>query len=377
MQANCCKEGAMARIVTSTTLTNAEPATFRINVPEQGFDQSFRLDEIGKFFDAELSFFQTLSGPLSEATAWEGRTYQTQHIHQAISRDLSQWRHLAENGQLKGLEDYVELARNLQLVVGQGVIGRRIDGLLAAGKKADAKWTFFMFAPRWTSGPLDELLTPFRTGVVGHPMFRGYANVIDAAQAVAIAELARQRSEATSEKFQKFYEEKSALIERLEELFRKKLPIEAPADFWLDLANEKRRQWHIWLAVFVAAAVGPIFLTIHFWAAVSPELAKLTTAGNGWSLAGVAALTIPAVLYGWVLKNLSRILIQTMNLADDAGHRRALAITWLGLVAEKKLAPSDEDRVLVLNALFRPVPPHAQDDGPPAGLFELIRARGN
>jgi len=92
-------------------------------------------------------------------------------------------------------------------------------------------------------------------------------------------------------------------------------------------------------------------------------------------LAGVAAVTIPALLYAWLLKNVGRVFIQNLSLADDAAHRRALVLTYLGLAENPKLEIKDQERALILNALFRPVPPHTGDDGPPSGLLELIKGK--
>src|SRR5882757_5918605 len=69
----------------------------------------------------------------------------------------------------------------------------------------------------------------------------------------------------------------------------------------------------------------------------------------------------------------SFIFIQNLNLADDAAHRRSLALTYMGLLQNEKHPASDQDRAIILNALFRPIPPQTNDEGPPAGLIELIR----
>jgi hypothetical protein len=93
------------------------------------------------------------------------------------------------------------------------------------------------------------------------------------------------------------------------------------------------------------------------------------------SLGGIAAITIPAIFYAWLLKNLSRLFIQSHNLADDAAHRRALAMTYLGLADNQHLSVSEQERALILNALFRPIPQHGVDEGPPSGLLDLIRSK--
>jgi hypothetical protein len=82
---------------------------------------------------------------------------------------------------------------------------------------------------------------------------------------------------------------------------------------------------------------------------------------------------VPALFYAWLLKNISRVFIQNLNLADDADHRRSLALTYMGLLQDEKRPTTDQDRAIVLNALFRPIPPHTGDEGPPSGLIELIK----
>ena len=94
---------------------------------------------------------------------------------------------------------------------------------------------------------------------------------------------------------------------------------------------------------------------------------------GGFSISGLAVITVPALFYAWLLKNISRVFIQNLNLADDADHRRSLALTYMGLLQDEKRPTTDQDRAIVLNALFRPIPPHTGDEGPPAGLIELIK----
>jgi hypothetical protein len=124
--------------------------------------------------------------------------------------------------------------------------------------------------------------------------------------------------------------------------------------------------------VFTVLVVAPLGVVIWKWDIFSGAIGHLASGGT-FSLSSVAAVTIPALLYAWLLKNVSRMFIHNLNLADDAAHRKSLAITYLGLSANPKLSISDADRALVLNALFRPTPSQSLDEGPPSGLLELIR----
>jgi hypothetical protein len=114
-------------------------------------------------------------------------------------------------------------------------------------------------------------------------------------------------------------------------------------------------------------------MALIFWTPISSAIIQVTSANGGTSLGGVAAITAPIILYGWLLKNLSRLFIQRMTLADEAEHRRLLTMTYLGLAKEPHLNMTDNDRALILNALFRPIPPYGSEDGPPVGLIDLIR----
>jgi hypothetical protein len=66
---------------------------------------------------------------------------------------------------------------------------------------------------------------------------------------------------------------------------------------------------------------------------------KITGASNsGFSISGLAVISVPALLYAWLLRNISRVFIQNLNLADDADHRRSLALTYMGLLQDDKRA---------------------------------------
>jgi Family of unknown function (DUF6161) len=156
------------------------------------------------------------------------------------------------------------------------------------------------------------------------------------------------------------------------------LILEEPARFWENTAISKTRLWQAWLLIFAALVILPVGVGLYKWDVFAEAVSRITSPNSSaFSLAGLAAITVPALFYAWLLKNVSRVFIQNLNLADDASHRRALAITYLGLSENPKLSISDADRALVLNALFRPIPPHSTDEGPPSGLMDLIRGKSS
>jgi hypothetical protein len=90
-------------------------------------------------------------------------------------------------------------------------------------------------------------------------------------------------------------------------------------------------------------------------------------------IAGVAAISIPALLCAWLLKNVSRVFVQNLSFADDATYRHGLTVTYLRLAANPNLQLDAGDRTLTLNPLFRPGPNQTGEEGPPTGLVDLIK----
>lgn len=351
----------------------ADIATFRIEIPEQGFDETYQPDEISQFFTAEQSYLSSISGLLRENVQWESRSYEGSNIFNTATHELREIKRHWDATDTKPLEAYVAAARRLEVVVGQGTIGKRVIDLVEANRKEDAKWLYYTFSSKWAGQQLNAILSPIRGALLGHPAFAAYGDVVSATQAAKVARESRNAADASAKRLETFIADKSKVIADLEELFRKKIPVEESAVYWKTAADNAFWQWAAWLGVFAVLTLAPIVVMLWNWDPIAAAVTRITSSNGGISLGGVAAITVPALLYGWLLKNISRMFIHRMALADDAAHRRVLTMTYLGLAKEPRLAITDNDRALILNALFRPIPPHSADDGPPAGLIDLIK----
>jgi hypothetical protein len=214
----------------------------------------------------------------------------------------------------------------------------------------------------------------FRAVAFANPANFGFDDLVTASRAVERSAEAESKSNDSSRKLGDFINEKTALIADLEDLYRKRLTIQEPALSWKIIAAEKTKAWRTWLVSFGFAAVMPAVVAFFDWQSISSAVTKITAASNGgFSISGLAVISIPALFYAWFLKNVSRLFIQNLTLADDADHRRSLALTYMGLLQDDKHPPSDQDRAIILNALFRPIATQTGDEGPPAGLIELIK----
>jgi hypothetical protein len=360
----------------------SDAVTFRIEVPEQGFDQTYQGDEVRDFFEAERKFIHGLSPALQQQVQWGNTAYSAPGAYQVALQELASIQKEVEKGTSEKFDDYIASARRLELIIGQGVLGKRITELMSDRKANEAAWTFYIFSSKWIhrtdsdSSPLDRLLSPIRAGVIGNPMFAAFRDVAAVTRALNAVEEARRVSHETSERIEEFYNDKSKVFGELEDLYRRKIPVEEAAVYWERSAKAMTVEWWIWLGLFAGLTLLPVAVGVCNWERIATEIVRVTAAGGSISLGGVAAVTVPVVFYLWLLKHIGRVFQQRLMLADDAAHRRVLTMTYLGLAKESRLSITESERAIILNALFRPIPRSATDDGPPSGLLDLIRKPG-
>lgn len=350
--------------------------SWRIYIPAQGIKlNSIGKEEILKFFEDEIAFYRKL-GPSQVNVLFAGTNYGVVSLN--AEDELTAIMNEINKDKVEALQQYISDAGAYLVLVGASPMGQRITRLNALDPNA-ARLTACVLAPKWLGvddSNAGAIVTLFRALAFANPANFGFDNLIVATQASEISQEARDESRASAGKLEIYIAEKTALFATLEDLYRKQLTLQEPAVSWENVARRKTRIWGCWLFVFAAMVIAPIVAALWSWEQVSVAVAKVTSASNGgFSISGLAIITVPALFYAWLLKNISRVFIQNLNLADDAAHRRSLALTYMGLLQDEKHPASDQDRAIILNALFRPVPPQTNDEGPPAGLIDLIQKK--
>lgn len=196
--------------------------------------------------------------------------------------------------------------------------------------------------------------------------------LVEAKRDTIDADLAEKQSE-TAARLDELHNQVEARIKSLENFYTSKIVLEGPSRLWRTVRNRSRNTAVGALLTFAALLGVPGWLLSNNWTEVTDFLTGLIASSQtGFSLTAVAVITIPALAYGWLLRHLSRVFIHNLNLMSDAEYREVLATTFLGLAEAQTAGVTEAERVLVLNALFRPAPPHAPDDGPPSGLLDLL-----
>lgn len=355
---------------------------YNLTVPSQGLSLTFAdPGELEKFLRKESSFFAELNSLLEPNLVFAGINLNNIPLANAAIRAFGQMLGEIKNNQFPSFEKYVVCAQALRIVVGQSQLGQHIrllSGSADIPSQQQARWMILILCPEWVENEKvgSQVLAPLRAALASNPLTTAYGDLNSSSEALRLASMAAQTSHDAKTQLEEFIRQKTEVFGRLEQLYRTKLTLDEPALTWKRIAERKTQVWSWWLAVFAVLVAIPIFLAAAGWSAIVDAVGKITAGANGtFSIAGLAAITVPALLYAWLLKNVSRIFIQNLNLADDAAHRRSLALTYMGLLQDEKHPASDQDRAIILNALFRPIPPQTADEGPPSGVIDLIRSK--
>ncbi len=161
-------------------------------------------------------------------------------------------------------------------------------------------------------------------------------------------------------------------MENIQQAFREKMALRAPVEYW-----ESRKTYHEgrtkWLGGFSFGSLAVLALGLVLagvWV-----LRTLNEKGqpDAWRLSLVVLLAVVGV---WAVRLIVRMFLSHIHLATDASERVTMVKTYLSLV-ESGGALGDEDRKLILQAIFRPASDGlVKDEGMPHPMLELLTRTG-
>ncbi|RZN36003.1 DUF6161 domain-containing protein [Bradyrhizobium sp. Leo121] len=349
--------------------------SWKVVIPRQGVRFYGDTRKVTEFLNNEIAYFTKLAINGINLN-FGGQGYGSLRLSERATSELSKIAADVAAEKTETLEQYINDANSRQILVGASPAGERV-GQLKQESDVAAAILAAVYCPKWAQPSHSqgrELIAIFQSVAFANPANFAFDDLLSASETATQVKQANETSELAAKKLDAFIDEKTQLIAELENLYRKQLTIQEPAISWQSIAAPKTTVWRFWLSLFAFMVAAPIVAALIYWDAVASAIGKITATSNGgFSISGLAAISVPALFYAWLLKNISRVFIQNLNLADDADHRRSLALTYMGLLQDEKRPTSDQDRAIILNALFRPIPNHTADEGPPAGLIELMR----
>lgn len=156
--------------------------------------------------------------------------------------------------------------------------------------------------------------------------------------------------ENTSTSFSSFHTVSASQIKDLEDLYRKKLQLEAPAQYWNNRARKIRREGYCWLVgLIVSIGVGAGVL---IW--VLSEIADGTFQGifneTGSAVKWSVALITLISFLAYAIRVLSKLTFSSFHLVRDAEEREQLTYVYLALQEQKGI--DQTERHLIMQSLF-------------------------
>lgn len=252
-----------------------------------------------------------------------------------------------------------------------------------------------------------------RASMVGHGMdSRGVASVMEEAQRLrstqqgyvsdlaALVEAHRRQVEAFATTFQEAESERldassrsatardgewQAHLTKVEEqwaalkkVYDTELGLRAPTTYWTDREKSQRRIAIGYAGVFALLIGSLLHIFVTYGMPYLSHVGAVGKDGGGNTILAVLPILIPAFAAIWVLRIVGRLLAESLALMRDASERTTLVKTFLAMMKDEagnKSVIKDDDRILILHALFRPSTGAVSDDSPPVHWFDLLSSR--
>lgn len=165
---------------------------------------------------------------------------------------------------------------------------------------------------------------------------------------------------------------------------REELKTSTTKELWKNRGDASMRSFRLSAAVIATMMAAPLLSLVFFGDGFADGFVKLANApftnlGADPTAAQLTAATLsrlilisaPIALYFWAIKLIVRYNNRSMTLMDDARQRHTTMDTYFHLIEKNGATP--EERGLMLNALFRPIPGQGQENVEPPNFMELIK----
>ena len=208
----------------------------------------------------------------------------------------------------------------------------------------------------------------------------GYAQRVD--EILALAQAAAEKSEHIQSRLTAELSEvssKNALgfSELKEDLtqFKKSLSeadiVASASSLWSDKAQVHQWAFFLWLVLFVVTAGAAAVYGVTHMKEIGEALPR--DKDNVIPYSSLVFIAVPVLAVAWILRIFSRFINNQQVLNDDARHRSAMTSTYLSLLADKSM--SEKDRVIMLSAIFRPLPGAQTEEVAPPTILDLMRQK--
>jgi hypothetical protein len=160
-------------------------------------------------------------------------------------------------------------------------------------------------------------------------------------------------------------------IKDIENRYRNELALLIPVTYWQKKYEDHKESGIIWGSIIVLGVA--IFLIFSY---VNANFIRdfILPRDDVNPAAGIAVLVAGLFFVVWVLRLIARQIVTNVSLMHDAAERKTMTETFLALMDEHGHV-TEQDRVLILHALFRPSTTGQSEDAAPPHWFDMLMER--
>jgi ElaB/YqjD/DUF883 family membrane-anchored ribosome-binding protein len=201
------------------------------------------------------------------------------------------------------------------------------------------------------------------------------ANKVVAAQSQVLASKASeadQKDQARHEEWSTFFQASQAQIEALKAQVHETRALQTATSVWKRKQTRHRVTFGIGLSGLALTIAALVILFLFKAPDLFGQLPRKTP-DNDIPYGVVALCFVPIIAIGWILRIGAKWITNSLTLSEDAEQRRAMLDTYFSLVGDPNAKMEEKDRILILNAIFRPLPGYQTEDVAPPSLLDLVK----
>lgn len=129
--------------------------------------------------------------------------------------------------------------------------------------------------------------------------------------------------------------------------------LQGATNIWETKGNQHSKAFWLGLLVLAVVILGGLGSLLYTWREVLEAIPRKPDGDIAYGI--VALLAVPVVGVAWLLRIIARFVTNSMTLNEDVQQRKAMLETYFRLVGDPNPKMEATDRILVLNAIFRPL----------------------
>jgi hypothetical protein len=160
-------------------------------------------------------------------------------------------------------------------------------------------------------------------------------------------------------------------IPRIKQLAHESAALNSSKEIWEKRISKYKITHWVWLGLITILIGIFVGLIVAFGGDYIKKFPTKTDGDYGYVV--ILLSIIPIIAIAWLLKFFGRIVSNALVLKEDAELRDAMLNTYFALIGDPEAKFDSKERILIINAIFRPLPGHQSEDIAPPTLADLAK----